>query len=614
MLKNENIVCISSIDWDFVWQGHQEIMAAFAKDGNRVIFIENTGVRSPRIKDVSRIKKRINNWLKGVKGISKEIDNLYVFSPIILPFPYSRLARWFNRWLLLSVLKKWMKVMRFDDPIIWTFLPTGLALDILNELDSKLIVYYCIADFEALVPNPRKVRKTETAVIRKADVVFVQGEMLKRRCDKYNPNVTIFPFGVNMQVFNNNLYPVGERPAELKNSKGDIVGYVGGVHHHIDFELIKFIAERNPKLTLVLVGPIQTEISKITDLPNVIFVKNQEHKELAKYINSFKVCLIPYVLNDYTQTVYPTKLNEYLAMGKAVVSTALPEILKYNIENDNIVYIGKNKEEFEIGLKRALMENDPSLCERRVKAAEQNRWESRIEKMSVIMEEVIEKKKIETEKEWKEKLIKFYRKTRKKIIRISAVIFAAYLIIFKTPFIWFLASPLKISESPKKAQAIVVFGGGVGESGSPGKSTIERARYAGQLYLDNYAKNIIFSSGYTYFYNDAENMKLIAVSMGIPANDIILEQKANCAYENVRLVKEILNQRKWDSVLLISSPYNMRRVQLVFNKAAKNINVVYVPVEKSEFYDKSSGVKFEQIKAIIHEYLGILYYLLKGYI
>jgi hypothetical protein len=61
MLKNENIICISSIDWDFIWQGHQEIMSALAKNGNRVLFIENTGVRAPRLKDSSRIRNRVKN-------------------------------------------------------------------------------------------------------------------------------------------------------------------------------------------------------------------------------------------------------------------------------------------------------------------------------------------------------------------------------------------------------------------------------------------------------------------------------------------------------------------------------------------------------------------------
>ncbi|KKR79563.1 MAG: Glycosyltransferase, partial [Candidatus Nomurabacteria bacterium GW2011_GWA2_40_9] len=58
MNSSENIICFSSIDWDFIWQGHQQIMQTFANQGHRVLFIENTGVRSPGIKDISRIKKR----------------------------------------------------------------------------------------------------------------------------------------------------------------------------------------------------------------------------------------------------------------------------------------------------------------------------------------------------------------------------------------------------------------------------------------------------------------------------------------------------------------------------------------------------------------------------
>ena len=43
-----DILCISSIDWDFIWQGHQEIMSTLAAQGHRVLFLENTGVRAPQ--------------------------------------------------------------------------------------------------------------------------------------------------------------------------------------------------------------------------------------------------------------------------------------------------------------------------------------------------------------------------------------------------------------------------------------------------------------------------------------------------------------------------------------------------------------------------------------
>jgi hypothetical protein len=90
MATGRHIVCISSIDWDFVGQGHQEIMSRFAAAGHVVLFIENTGVRGPRFSDVPRLRHRLRNWSRGVKGFREDRPNLFVYSPIVLPFPYSR--------------------------------------------------------------------------------------------------------------------------------------------------------------------------------------------------------------------------------------------------------------------------------------------------------------------------------------------------------------------------------------------------------------------------------------------------------------------------------------------------------------------------------------------
>ena len=155
MLKGKSIICISSIDWDFVWQGHQEIMDTYAKEGNKVLFIENTGIRTPGISDMKRLKKRIGNWLKSFKGIRKEKENLFIYSPVILPFPYSKLASFINRLIMLPVLKKWMKATGFANPIIWTFLPTKTSIDLIRNIDNELSIYYCIADFDQLVKDKK---------------------------------------------------------------------------------------------------------------------------------------------------------------------------------------------------------------------------------------------------------------------------------------------------------------------------------------------------------------------------------------------------------------------------------------------------------------------------
>ena len=76
MLTGQDILCISSIDWRFIWQGHQEIMSTLAANGNRVLFIENTGIRAPTIRDLPRLRQRLGNWWRGTKGLQREGENL----------------------------------------------------------------------------------------------------------------------------------------------------------------------------------------------------------------------------------------------------------------------------------------------------------------------------------------------------------------------------------------------------------------------------------------------------------------------------------------------------------------------------------------------------------
>ncbi len=113
---------------------------------------------------------------------------------------------------------------------------------------------------------------------------------------------------------------------------------------------------------------------------------------------------------------------------------------------------------------------------------------------------------------------------------------------------------------------------------------------------------------------EAEVMKALAVYLGIPGEDIILEKSAGSTYQNVKFTKDIMKKYDWDSALVVSSPYHMRRVMMVFNKIAPDIEVTLTPVPTSGFYGKEKKVKWKHIKAIAHEYLAIISYWMKGFI
>lgn len=610
MLHGRDILCISSIDWDFLWQGHQEIMSSLAQHGNRVLFVENTGVRTPTLRDVPRLWHRLLRWWHSTKGFREESKNLFVFSPLILPFPQSRLAARVNRYLLVRALKRWMRATGFRHPILWTFLPTRLVVELIDALEPELVVYYCIADFGQLAQRPERLARSERQLLDRTDVVFVQGEVLRQRCTPH-PNMHIFPFGVSLTTFERKA----ELAPELRDLARPIVGYVGGIHREVDFRLIEQVA-RAIDGSVVLVGPIQTDVGKLAKLENVVFVGVRPHHRLPEFIRGFDVGIVPYRLSEYTQTVYPTKLAEYLAAGIPVIATDLPEIRRFNSEYGEVVTVAGDAAEFVRGIRDAATQRSPEEVARRIRAARENSWETRIAGMSGVIEKALEARAQTPGADWERALRQLYRATRARLAKLGgavAIVFAAYLLIFWTPLPWIMAEPLRIAAEPMPADAIVVLGGGVGESGRGGQGYQERVKRAVDLYRAGDARHIIFSTGWAYTFRETELMRALAMSLGVPREAILLEDKAGSTYENVKFVKPILNTHGWTKVLLVSSPYHMRRVLATFHKIAPEFELVPTPVAGG-FYRHSWGATLPQVRGILHEELALAYYWWKGWI
>lgn len=611
MLTRKQILCVSSIDWDFIWQGHQEIMATLAAKGNQVLFIENTGVRRPTLRDLSRLRRRLRNWWRGTQGFRQERENLFVYSPLILPFPYSRVAGWINRVFLLRALRRWMRAIGFHRPLVLTFLPTPLVRDLIRQLDPELTIYYCIDDLASSSPPARRISTSEAEIFRDADLVFVTSEKLRERAARFSDHVHLFPFGVSYPEFERVRNGFDEVPRDLGTLPRPVVGYVGGMHRWIDQELLATVADRIPEASFALVGPAQTDVSRLSRCPNVYLLGARSHEDVPRYVKGFDVGIVPYRLSEYTANVYPTKLNEYLAMGIPVVATDLPEIRRFNAEHPEVVTVARDAGAFVEGVRTALQPSSRAQAGRRIEVARGNSWEARIEAMSVLIEAALATRRQAGEK-WDETLRRIYRTSRRRLVQATAWTVGAYLLLFYSPFIWLIAEPLRIDDPPRPAGAIVVFAGGVGESGRAGGGYQERVKHAVELYRAGYASHLIFSSGFTFAFKEAEVMKSLAMSLDVPAAAILLEEQAGNTYENVVLVREILRPRGWHTILLVSSQYHMRRAVWTFRRSAPEIDVVATPVPRSQFYFHNIGANAEQVVGILHEYTAIGYYWLKG--
>ena len=538
-------------------------MSTLAQQGHRVLFIENTGVRRVTLEDLSRLKRRLLNWRKGVRGIRKIMDNLYVYAPLVLPFPYSRTVRALNKALMTLTLRSWVRTMQFENPIIWTWLPTGLSLELIRVLGAQLVIYYCADNFAASSANTKGIRKTEDILIRTADLVFATSKALFDRCSQLTTQAHIFPYGFNREVFR---YGVDFAATDLESIKRPILGYVGGVHKFIDFDLVEKVALAHPDKSLVFVGPLQTDVGRLADLPNVHFLGQKKYEVLPAYIKHFDLCLIPYVENEYTRNVYPTKMNEYLFMGKPVVSTQLPEVEYFNQCHRGIVLISESHEAFLLKVEEALGQSTNALTTQRIRVAEGNAWDKKIDAMQRLIQGKLEEKTKTRELNWQQTLSRVYRTSRRKLAVVATACCLAFFLVFYTPMVWFLAEPLKIVNSPVPSDVIVVLAGGIGESGEPGEEYREKVQRGEELYRSGYADWLIFSSGATYVFKEARVMEALAVSLGIPGDKIILDEVGGGNYSSFLNIKRIMEDHGWTRILLVTSLYNGTRSKFVAEK------------------------------------------------
>ena len=400
MIKGRDIIFISSIDWDDQWQAPQELALRLSKAGNRVLYLENTGIRAPGLRDTRRIIRRLKHWAGALRkhSVRPVTTNLWVHAPLVLP-PFSPALRdKFNRHLFLPLIGSAVRRLGLRDPLIWTFLPTNTTLGLIDLLSSSRsrVVYYCAADFSQLTTSVQQLAHCEAKLVERSDVVFTICDELAIHCRQWNNNVHVFPYGVNLKAFplqpSDSMQPARSEherfswTTQAQTNGHKVIGYVGGLHRHVGMDMLVAMARARTAWSWVFVGSPEVPLKDLAELPNVYLLGQRPHQELAHYIRTFDVCIVPYRRSAYTETVVPSKINEYLAMGKPVVSTNLPPVCDFNDKHQVLITTEEHPESFLRSIEQALsLGGGAALSAQRRAVAREGEWGARLEAMSELI-------------------------------------------------------------------------------------------------------------------------------------------------------------------------------------------------------------------------------------
>jgi glycosyltransferase involved in cell wall biosynthesis len=298
----------------------------FISKEHSVVWVNTIGMRNPNmsVRDIRKAYLKMGSMLRPSRSEPQDRRNhkIIVCQPLMLPYGNLPWVRKVNRGLVLTAVRNILEKYGLSNGVTVATVPN--ACDYAGRLGEKRVIYYCVDDFSEW-PGIRKdvAEKMERALIATADAFIATSRKLHTRLGEYGKPNYLLPHGVDLRLFSSE--PENENHCLRKIPKPR-VGYFGLFDERSDEKLIAGVASRLKEWSFVFTGPIAVRSSLLGELQNVFFTGRVPYGELPTVVKGLDVLCIPYKMNLLTDAITPLKLKEYLATGRPIVSTPIPEV------------------------------------------------------------------------------------------------------------------------------------------------------------------------------------------------------------------------------------------------------------------------------------------------
>lgn len=390
MLSDQTFVCLTPERWNGLWRNRHQLLTRFARH-NRVLWVEPRPYLSEALHSMRARHLEADHTLAWPRPQHVQ-DGLFVYrDPLWLPLsgrpPLRQLTAWGRGLALRAAVRQ---IGGGQAPILWLFRPD--QGDVIGQCGEQMVIYHAVDEYAAYemefqadqaANRPGRVQALEQIILRRADLVLVTSAPLLAAKQAWQPNTHLVPNGVDFAEFADALaHP--QEPVALAAVPHPRLGFVGAINEKVDLRLLSALAAANRAWQIVLVGPVTLrynldDLAELRAQPNVHFVGALPVTQVPHAIAACDVCLMPYRINAWTHHISPLKLYEYLAIGRPIVSTAIPAVADMaplvGMAPDAAAFPGQ----VELALRQA--PDEAAAAARRQFAAGQT-WDARVERIS----------------------------------------------------------------------------------------------------------------------------------------------------------------------------------------------------------------------------------------
>jgi len=391
-MDSYDIIMIAAEPWEHcTWRRRHHVAWNLAKE-NKVLFLEPPLTIIQPFTEINLSWKHLLNLGK----LKYQGRKLYSFSPLRkfpLSMPFSRIIDYdkINRKDVMRQVRNVINKLGFISPILWVYY-RSYQYDYYGAFGEKLVVadwydkFTAPSGYDMTDEAIGEIRARENRILEKADLVFAVSEELVKDVRNRNNKVFLVPQGVDINSFESALDLGNNIKKKLGKLKRPVLGFLGIMHHIVDFDLLNYIADNRSHWSILLMGREwlrnDDDISsyrKLINKENVYYVGELAKDLIPLYLKNVDVCLMPTKKIELNRAATgPLKLWEYLAAGKPIV--AVDQGVKYDCAD--YIRTANDYADFVQQIEECLKEgNDEELVKQRKQVAKNNSWEARVKYM-----------------------------------------------------------------------------------------------------------------------------------------------------------------------------------------------------------------------------------------